>query len=259
MAIMKRSVIIVNSKKFVYVRRATEREVRVPRFLLETRTFMKDEACPLIARFKSCDYSKPADYDEAKAWEKEWVSTQLAKPPPMEAEDDRAFVGSGAWLGGSGGARGSDWSEFKLAGFGPVDDSSAGIVIPEGLFSDVDIYARMIKKEQEASFYEKNKHLNMSLGHHGFINVETKTKRRRAEPGSEGEVTAEAILHRDMAFSKVWLSEKVAVLSGSLGGGPIVVDDDEPSLESQLADLIEQDAGDAGEYEEENPYLGEWF
>ena len=30
MAIMKRSVIIVNSKKFVYVRRATEREVRVP-------------------------------------------------------------------------------------------------------------------------------------------------------------------------------------------------------------------------------------
>ena len=79
-AVFKRSVIIVNTEKWVYIRRATEERVNVPRVPSETRYFLKESCLDKLKAYKEGSKAEPLGFVEDKAWEAQWMRERAEHP-----------------------------------------------------------------------------------------------------------------------------------------------------------------------------------
>jgi len=115
MAILKRAAIVVNSKNFLYVRPASEAEVRVERHrYVDGKTdFIKEGSKANFAAWKNGNEDPPVDFDAAVLWEQNWLkevmrksvggtSTAPAPPPAPRAKPSSLIGGSGSASSSSG-------------------------------------------------------------------------------------------------------------------------------------------------------------
>ena len=80
MALLKRAIIIVNSKKWLYFRAPGEDERPVPRERFHGKPdFFKNESKPVIAGYKKGKKEMPEGHDAAIAWEQTWLKEALRK------------------------------------------------------------------------------------------------------------------------------------------------------------------------------------
>ena len=81
MAILKRAVIVVNTKKWVYFRLPGQQEVRVPRGKLSPIDYLSSESKHIVRDYKDGDksYHQSADFAEDLVWEQKWMEHTLSK------------------------------------------------------------------------------------------------------------------------------------------------------------------------------------
>ena len=87
LAVLKRAVFIVITKKCVYTRPASEHPEEVRRLPLESYDLLAPACKPRLNAFKNGNRSEPEGFADSKKWEAEWVDTAFRADWPAPAKE----------------------------------------------------------------------------------------------------------------------------------------------------------------------------